>query len=55
MMIKNNVPRPSYWSGWNLSPVEVLNFGWMVDNRIHERLKYIHRQTTVKIGIKFFY
>jgi len=36
---ENKVPRPSHWSGWNLSP---LNFEFWLDgdNRIHERLKY---------------
>jgi|TARA_B110000438_G_C15457527_1_gene497392 pyridoxamine 5'-phosphate oxidase len=36
---KNNVPRPSYWSGWNLSPSSI-EFWLDGDNRIHERLKY---------------
>ena len=34
---ENKVPRPSYWSGWNLKPL-VLNFGWMVKI---EFMKYI--------------
>ena len=36
---KENVPRPSYWTGWNLKPssIELWLDG---DNRIHERLKY---------------
>jgi len=36
---EKKVPRPSYWSGWNLSP---LSFEFWLDgeNRIHERLKY---------------
>ena len=36
---KNKVPRPKYWSGWNLLP---LSFEFWLDgeNRIHERLKY---------------
>jgi len=37
---KNNVPRPTYWSGWNLSPTEV-EFWLDGENRIHQRLKYI--------------
>ena len=37
---KNNVPRPSYWSGWNLSPTEI-EFWLDGENRIHQRLKYI--------------
>ena len=36
---KNNVPRPKYWSGWCLDPIEI-EF-WLRDEfRIHERLKY---------------
>ena len=37
---KNNVPRPDYWSGWNLSPIEI-EFWLDGENRIHQRLKYI--------------
>ena len=37
---KDDVPRPSYWSGWNLKPSSV-EFWLDGDNRIHERLKYI--------------
>ena len=36
---KNNVPRPDYWSGWNLKPSSV-EFWLDGDNRIHERLRY---------------
>ena len=36
---EKNVPRPSNWSGWNLSP-ESIEFWLDGDNRIHERLKY---------------
>ncbi len=36
---KNNVPRPEYWSGWNLKPSSI-EFWLDGDNRIHERLKY---------------
>ena len=36
---KNKVPRPSYWSGWNLSPLSI-EFWLDGENRIHERLKY---------------
>ncbi len=36
---KNNVPRPKYWSGWNLSPMSI-EFWLDGNNRIHERLKY---------------
>ena len=37
---KDNVPRPNYWSGWNLRPLSI-EFWLDGDNRIHERLKYI--------------
>ena len=37
---KDNVPRPDYWSGWNLKPASI-EFWLDGDNRIHERLKYI--------------
>ena len=37
---KAKVPRPSHWSGWNLSPLSI-EFWLDGDNRIHERLKYI--------------
>ena len=36
---KNNVPRPSHWTGWNLSPTRI-EFWLDGDNRIHERLNY---------------
>ena len=36
---KDNVPRPSHWSGWNLRPSSI-EFWLDGDNRIHERLKY---------------
>ena len=36
---KDNVPRPSHWSGWNLTP-STIEFWLDGDNRIHERLKY---------------
>ena len=36
---KDDVPRPSYWSGWNLKPSSI-EFWLGGDNRIHERLKY---------------
>ena len=37
---KNEVPRPSHWSGWNLTPSSI-EFWLDGENRIHERLKYI--------------
>ena len=36
---ENKVPRPSHWSGWNLSPSSI-EFWLDGENRIHERLKY---------------
>ena len=36
---ETNVPRPSHWSGWNLSPKSI-EFWLDGENRIHERLKY---------------
>ena len=36
---KSDVPRPSHWSGWVLSPNSI-EFWLDGENRIHERLKY---------------
>ena len=36
---ETDVPRPSHWSGWNLSP-DSIEFWLDGENRIHERLKY---------------
>ena len=40
---KKNVRRPDYWSGWNLSPINI-EFWLRVDGRIHERLLYTKNQ-----------
>ena len=36
---KKEIPRPDYWSGWNLIPTSI-EFWLDGDSRIHERLKY---------------
>ena len=40
--IENNVPRPDYWSGWNLNP-NIIEFWLDGEDRIHQRLKYIKK------------
>ena len=40
---KENVPRPTHWSGWNLNPNEI-EFWLDGEDRIHQRLKYIKIQ-----------
>jgi len=40
---KERVPRPKYWSGWNLSPSSI-EFWLDGDNRTHERLKYVKNE-----------
>ena len=40
---ENNVPRPSHWSGWILTPNEI-EFWLDGKNRVHERLKYKKRE-----------
>ena len=39
---EKNLPRPDYWSGWNLIPYEI-EFWLNGENRIHERLKYLKK------------
>ena len=36
---EKNIPRPPYWSGWNLNPTSI-EFWLHKDHRIHERLRY---------------
>ena len=43
---ENKVPRPNYWSGWNLSPSEI-EFWLDGENRIHQRLKYIKNEDNI--------
>jgi pyridoxamine 5'-phosphate oxidase len=40
---ENDVPRPSYWSGWNLNPYEI-EFWLDRENRIHQRLQYTKKE-----------
>ena len=43
---KENVPRPEYWSGWNLKPSSI-EFWLDGNNRIHERLKYSYQKNNI--------
>ena len=36
---EKEVPRPSFWSGWQLKPISI-EFWLRGENRIHERLRY---------------
>ena len=40
---ENNVPRPSYWYGWNLRPNNI-EFWLNGKDRIHQRLKYTTKE-----------
>ena len=40
---KNNVPRPSHWSGWRVHPEQV-EFWLELKNRTHQRLNYVLRE-----------
>ena len=40
---ENNVPRPNYWSGWNLNPTSI-EFWLDGKDRIHQRLKYTKKE-----------
>ena len=40
---KNNVPRPSHWSGWRVNP-EQIEFWLEVKNRTHQRLNYVLKE-----------
>ena len=42
---ENEVPRPDYWSGWNLDPTSI-EFWLDGKNRIHQRLKYIKNNSS---------
>ena len=40
---KNNVPRPSHWSGWRVNP-EQIEFWLETKNRTHQRLNYFLKE-----------
>ena len=40
---KNNVPRPSHWSGWRVHPEQV-EFWLELKNRTHQRLNYVLKE-----------
>ena len=40
---EKNIPRPKYWSGWNLNPIEI-EFWLDAKDRIHERLRYTRKE-----------
>ena len=46
----NKVPRPKFWSGWKLKPLEI-EFWFNGENRLHERLKYIKKKI---VGKKYY-
>ena len=43
---ESKVPRPPYWSGWNLKP-DIIEFWLDGENRVHERLQYKKIDTDV--------
>ena len=44
---EKNIPRPDYWSGWRIKPVEI-EFWLDGENRLHERLKYFKKNNNWK-------
>ena len=45
--MKKKIPRPDYWSGWRIKPIEI-EFWLEGENRIHERLKYFKKNNNWK-------
>ena len=43
---EKNIPRPKYWSGWNLYPTEI-EFWLDGKDRIHERLLYSRKDNNI--------